>query len=96
MSCVYRTDQGLVFRSENNAARLRLNRANRPIPGVFVLDAVPDSTAGATFSATEQNIRPDSFWQRQLPWLVQTALSEVPGPLKKDLSARVVDRFFVD
>lgn len=94
--CVYQADQGLVFRNENDAARLRSYRASRPNRGISVFHPVLHDTSVAGPSSERRTMPTDNFLQRKLPWLNPSAVSEVPEPLKRDLQARAVDRFFVN
>lgn len=104
--CTYEADKGLIFRSENNTARLRSKRSGRPSKRTtWVIDSpgLGNHSSNSSASTVEQPIKSvarfgptDDFWQEQLPWLNHDALYEVPEPLKRDLPSRAVDRFFVN
>ena len=107
--CFYEADQGLVFRSENDTARMRSKRTSRaaqktPLfinsPGLSHSSSLSTSALGLLVglarSLQGHELVEDDFWQQQLPWLNRDAISQVPEPLKRDLQSRAVDRFFVD
>jgi hypothetical protein len=107
--CFYEADQGLVFRNENDTARMRSSRSNKAAEktALFINSPSLSHPPSSYISALEQPIESapstqrhellaDNFWQQQLPWLNQDAASQVPEPLKRDLQSRAVDRFFVN
>ena len=84
-----------MFRDENSAARRNSQRARRE--GGF---AGPSHIGPLQMSLWKEQAQPrdevDPDIKHQLPWLNAHALAELPGPLKRDVKARAVDRFFVN
>ena len=80
---------GFLFFNENDRARRNSQRARGecgqraiqlPIVSGQVLQIRPLVTSP----------------QHEHPWFKRTALNDIPGPLKRDLETRAVDRFFVN
>ena len=107
--CFYEADQGLVFRNENDIARIRSSRSNKAAQktALFMnspgLSHPPSSSTSALGQSIESapsiqghGLPGENFWQQQLPWLNRNAVSQMPEPLKRDLQSRAVDRFFVN
>ena len=85
-----------MFRIENESARRRSNRARRSQQNVIVFGDLLDTTASFQADQLEPAATPDSFWDQYMPWLNASAQVSVPEPLRRDLSFRAVDRFFIN
>lgn len=94
--CIYEADQGLIFRNENEVARLRSNRASRPNQKINFLPLKANTPPAVGQIAVEHDQGPDIISYQGLPWLSRDAQNEVPEPLKRDLRSRAVERFFVN
>ena len=100
LSCSgFPADVGFIFRDENAVSQRNSERARRRprtdrIPRI-PLDATPSQANWEQQTQASTNV-PDSDLQFQYSWLNERSIADVPGPLKKDLETRAVDRFFVN
>ncbi|KAI9737249.1 MAG: hypothetical protein M1818_005781 [Claussenomyces sp. TS43310] len=92
-------DVDFIFRDENEIAQRNSERARREVRGVQVpvipLDIIPSQATEESQPQASTDIL-DPGLRLQYSWLNDRALAEVPGPLKRDLESRAVDRFFVN
>ena len=95
----YPTDEGFIFRDENEAAQRNSQRARRELRDGRILAASFNISPSCAY---QEQLTPtsdddlDQALQQQYQWLTARAFAEVPGPLKRDPEARAVDRFFVN
>ncbi|KAI0127527.1 hypothetical protein BJ170DRAFT_625787 [Xylariales sp. AK1849] len=88
-------DEAFIFRDERGAARRNSERAR-------ATDRSPVSTVPLGIISLQQtspgssSVVADVDLQLQLPWLHHQALAEIPSPLKRDIEARAVERFFIN
>jgi hypothetical protein len=90
-------DAGFIFRDENEVAQRNSQRAR----GEWKQIPVAAASSLANIVRQGQQLQEagdmtDEFLQKQYSWLNERALAEVPGPLKKDLETRAVERFFIN
>ena len=84
-----------MFRNENTTARRNSQRARREggFSCVCHFGRLPMSLLQDETLATDDV---DLDIKHQLPWLNARTLAQLPEPLKRDVEARAVDRFFVN
>jgi len=95
----YPADIGFIFRDENEVAQRNSVRARREaregqVPA-FSFDVHPYQVTQERLPQASTGV-PDAGLQLQYPWLNDRTLAEVPEPLKGDVEASAVDRFFVN
>ena len=80
--------------AQRNSARARRGpREDRVVSGPTQL--LPGTSTAASYQAGSDEL--SLVLRRQLySWLNDRALAEVPGPLKRDLDTRAIERFFHD
>ncbi len=96
LSCSgYPADSGFIFLDENERARRNSERARRS-PRADQGNVVPVPTVREQQSHSSSVGISNAFFRQHYPWLSSQAVAEVPGPLRRDLETRAVERFFVN
>lgn len=93
LNCSGRADPGLLFLDENARAQRNSRLARRSRAGETAQAA---SSLIIPFEAHGRYMLQEEDVQRRYYWLNDTALAQVPEPLKRDLETRAIERFFLD
>ncbi|KAK3683173.1 hypothetical protein LTR37_020486 [Vermiconidia calcicola] len=95
LTCSGPAESGFLFLAENEVAQRNSMLARRPRSlgrGQIVANSSPSQTS----EDPQPSELPTEGSRKLYYWLNDTALAEVPGPLKRDTETRAVERFFLD
>ncbi|KAF2102463.1 hypothetical protein NA57DRAFT_63397 [Rhizodiscina lignyota] len=90
-------DADFVFLDENETAQRNSQRARkewRRSPGAGTSSSLTHVQQGQQSPAAANEV--DEFLRQQYSWLNERAYTQVSEPLKRDLEARAVERFFIN